>query len=216
VLSYEAPFGVGYLVAQLLSEPAAVADGPAQLATKYERDPEKMVSGEQLPALARAAVETFVLTGSQIKPPEDPQGILAERAACFVSIKVRNGDLRGCIGTIEPVRDSLAQELVLNAIHAASHDPRFPPVSASELPQLRYSVDVLSTPEPTTLAQLDPKKYGVIVEYEGGDHRGLLLPDIEGVDTAARQVEIAARKAGIAAGTRLKLSRFRVMRFGED
>lgn len=226
VLHYEAPFGVGYLVAQLLSVPSAIADGPAPSvrsavaegsalsAAQRESDTESLRGGE-LPALARNAVETFVLTGSQIKQPDNPHGLLAERAACFVSIKTSNGDLRGCIGTIEPARETLAQELILNAIHAASRDPRFPPVSAVELPQLQYSVDVLSAPEPATLGELDPKDYGVIVEDERGRRRGLLLPDIEGVDTAAMQVEIAARKAGIPAGAPVRLYRFRVQRFRE-
>ncbi|HXM33964.1 MAG TPA: AmmeMemoRadiSam system protein A, partial [Pyrinomonadaceae bacterium] len=191
VLNYEAPFGVGYLVAQLLSAPSVVAEGPVQSersalsdsscpATKREKEIEN-IGADQLPALARQAVETFVLTDSQLKPPDNPEGILAEPAACFVSIKTRYGDLRGCIGTIEPTRETLAEELILNAINAASRDPRFPPVSAAELPQLGYSVDVLSAPEPAAFEELDPKIYGVIVEDEGGLHRGLLLPDIEGV-----------------------------------
>ena len=96
-----------------------------------------------------------------------------------------------------------------------ARDPRFPPVSASELTNLCYSVDVLSTPEPASFDELDPLVYGVIVEDETGSHRGLLLPDIEGVDTAAKQVEIATRKAGIPPGTPLKFLRFRVDRFRE-
>ena len=102
VLNYEAPFGVGYLVAQFLLEPTVVTEGSVHSAMQRESNSQKMGSGEQLPALARAAVETFVLHGLQIEAPDKQEGILAERAACFVSIKVRNGDLRGCIGTIEP------------------------------------------------------------------------------------------------------------------
>jgi AmmeMemoRadiSam system protein A len=168
-----------------------------------------------LPALAREVVETFVLTGSQIKPPVQPSELLAARAACFVSIKTSDGELRGCIGTIEPSHDSLAEELIANAISAAMRDPRFLPVTANELPQLRYSVDILSEPEPATFEELDPIVYGVIVEDEIGERRGLLLPNLEGVDTASKQIEIAARKAGIPQETPLKLSRFRVQRFGE-
>jgi len=222
VLNYEAPFGVGYLVAQLLSLTPAAVDGPSLPAAPADASPptshQESASqnfGAELTALARKAVETFVLTNAQIKTQGKLTGILAERAACFVSIKTGSGDLRGCIGTIEPAFDNLAQELILNAVHAASRDPRFPPVSANELPQLRYSVDVLSTSEPATFAELDPGQYGVIVEDEGGLHRGLLLPAIEGVDTAAKQVEIAARKAGIPAGAPIRLSRFRVQRFRE-
>lgn len=215
VLNYEAPFGVGYLVAQLSSVAASAAE-QVQNADQSESARQEMDSGDRLLALARSAVETFVITNSQVIPPANATGILAARAACFVSIKTRSGDLRGCIGTIEPARETLTQEVILNAIHAASRDPRFPPVSPSELPELRYSVDVLSAPEPTTFEALDPKDYGLIVEDEHGLQRGLLLPDIEGVDTATKQVEIAARKSGIAPGTRLKLSRFRVQRFRED
>jgi AmmeMemoRadiSam system protein A len=169
-----------------------------------------------VPALARQSIETFVLCGEQMKAPENVFGILSERGACFVSIKTRTRDLRGCIGTIEPARQTLAEEIIMNAVNAASRDPRFPPVSPSELPDLVYSVDILAAPEPTTFEGLDPEIYGVIVEDELGLSRGLLLPDIEGVDTATRQVEIAARKAGIPPGAALKLWRFRVVRFLEQ
>jgi len=168
-----------------------------------------------LPALARSAVETFVRHGRQVSVPENAAEILGVRAACFVSIKTRDGDLRGCIGTIEPVKETLGDELVANAISAATRDPRFSPVQENELANLKYSVDILSAPEPATVADLDPAIYGVIVEDESGLLRGLLLPAIDGVDTAEQQVNIAARKAGIAPGTPLKLSRFRVDRFRE-
>ena len=141
--------------------------------------------------------------------------LLSTRAACFVSLKTLDGHLRGCIGTIEPARETLAEEIIANAINAATRDPRFSPVSGEELSQLRYSVDVLSATEPATLADLDPSVYGVVVADESGSHRGLLLPDLEGVDSVAKQVEIAARKAGISPETPIKLARFRVSRFGE-
>ncbi len=216
VLSYEAPFGVGYLVAQLSFVRAEGAPGLAKAVRNEADQNEGLVDSDQLvAALARKAVETFVLTNALIKPPRHPVGLLAERAACFVSIKTRTGDLRGCVGTVEPAQETLAQELILNAIHAASRDPRFQTISAAELPHLSYSVDVLSAPEPATFAELDPKNFGVIVEDDAGRHRGLLLPDLEGVDTAAKQVEIAARKGGIPAGVPVRLSRFRVQRFRE-
>jgi len=123
--------------------------------------------------------------------------------------------LRGCIGTIEPSRDTLAQEIVANAISAATNDPRFDPVRTEELSNLRYSVDVLFPAEETVLEDLDPAVYGVIVEDENGAHRGLLLPDIPGITDAKQQVEIAARKGGIEQGTPIKLWRFRVERFRE-
>jgi AmmeMemoRadiSam system protein A len=161
-------------------------------------------------------VETFVRSGKKIAVSPNAAEILGARAACFVSIKTREGDLRGCIGTIEPVKETLSEELIANAISAATRDPRFAPVAENELPNLKYSVDILAAPEPATFADLDPAVYGVIVEDEAGMFRGLLLPDIEGVDTAQQQVNIAARKAGIAPGSPLKLSRFRVDRFREE
>jgi MEMO1 family protein len=215
VLNYEAPFGVGYLVAQLTNAKAVTTHKQVDLAATA-------VAGEdfelavELPALARKAVETFVLTGKQTTAPAKASALLSARASCFVSIKTHAGDLRGCIGTIEPVKQNLAEELIANAISAATRDPRFDPVSASELPELRYSVDILGAPEPANFEDLDPKTYGVIVEDESGELRGLLLPDIPGVETARQQVDIAARKAGIAPGTPLRLSRFRVDRFRES
>jgi AmmeMemoRadiSam system protein A/AmmeMemoRadiSam system protein B len=214
VLNYEAPFGVGYLVAQITNQKRP-SQQPKDQRGEVTQDHSAKDEGEELPALARQGVETFLLKGSQLKAPDNPSGLLGAPAACFVSIKTEDGDLRGCIGTIEPMHDTLAEELIANALSAATRDPRFKPVKASELPRLHYSVDVLSAPEPTTFAELDPIVYGVIVEDESGERRGLLLPNLEGVDTASKQVEIAARKAGIAPGTPVKLSRFRVQRFGE-
>jgi len=196
VLSYEAPFGVGYLVAQLTNQ---------RLATDC-LDP---------PALARQAVESFIRDGDVLNPRRFTLGLLGAQAPCFVSLKTLDGELRGCIGTIEPSRDTLAQEIVANAISAATNDPRFDPVRTEELSNLRYSVDVLSPAEETVLEDLDPAVYGVIVEDENGVHRGLLLPDIQGITDAKQQVEIAARKGGIEQGTPIKLWRFRVERFRE-
>ena len=218
VLNYEAPFGVGYLVAQITNQNQSSRSTSNEWQSAGTRDAVFAVAGEQLPALARKAVETFVLTAARIEiaPPESPSELLAARAACFVSIKTKDGDLRGCIGTIEPARDTLAEDLITNAIHAATRDPRFKPVTASELSQLFYSVDILSPPEPAAFEELDPYIYGVIVEDESGARRGLLLPHLEGINTATRQVEIATRKAGIPSGTPVKLFRFRVHRFSEE
>jgi AmmeMemoRadiSam system protein A len=169
-----------------------------------------------LPALARSAVETFVRERRRLKPDDSPvSSILRQPAACFVSIKTDQGDLRGCIGTIEPAKETLAEELIANAVDAATRDPRFFPVAEDELQYLEYSVDVLFQPEPAEFEDLDPNTFGVIVEDESGSHRGLLLPDIEGIETASQQVEIATRKAGISPGTPLRLFRFRVRRFRE-
>jgi AmmeMemoRadiSam system protein A/AmmeMemoRadiSam system protein B len=214
VLHYEAPFGVGYMVAQLVQ--ARVSEDNESVMQEDLMQPETS-DGAELPALARRAVETFVREGTIIQPSSSSSSdMLNQPSACFVSLKTLAGDLRGCIGTIEPVRKTLGEELIANAISAATRDPRFPPVNADELPHLRYSVDVLYPPEPAEFEELDPSVYGVIVEDEAGLRRGLLLPDIQGVETAEQQVDIAARKAGINPGTPLKLSRFRVERFRES
>jgi AmmeMemoRadiSam system protein A/AmmeMemoRadiSam system protein B len=198
VLSYEAPFGVGYLVAQLTNQAA--------------RSNTEEIS---LPALAREAVETFVRSGNILSPPQSTGEFLSLPAPCFVSLKTLNGELRGCIGTIEPSRDTLAEEIIANAISAASNDPRFEPVRPEELSNLRYSVDVLFPPEETVLSNLDPSVFGVIVEDESGARRGLLLPDIPGIDNAEQQVDIAARKAGIRRDEPVRLYRFKVERYRE-
>jgi AmmeMemoRadiSam system protein A/AmmeMemoRadiSam system protein B len=214
VLHYEAPFGVGYLVAQLAVSKPATQQQRVKKATGIASDLPS-TSGSELPHLARSAVETYVLHGKQIDSSRAAGELLQARAACFVSLKTSEGQLRGCIGTVEPVKDTLADEIIANAINASSRDPRFLPVTPEELSGLRYSVDVLTAPEPATFADLDPAIYGVIVEDEEGSHRGLLLPDLEGVDSVAKQVEIAAQKAGIPQGAAIRLSRFRVSRFGE-
>jgi len=205
VLNYEAPFGVGYLVAQLTHQPAP-----------FKKDQRAAKDEIALPALARRAVETFIRSGSVFDPHGTTERLLRSRAPCFVCLKTLNGDLRGCIGTIEPVKETLAEEIVANAISAATSDPRFDAVTEAELSDLRYSVDVLFPFEQAVIEELDPAVFGVIVEDDNGSRRGLLLPDIPGIDDAHQQVEIAARKAGIPHGAPIKLFRFRVERFKED
>ena len=171
-----------------------------------------MEEGELHPVvkLAKEAVESYVRKGKMPKPPElTPE--MSERAGVFVSLH-KHGQLRGCIGTFEPVKDDVAEEIIANAISSSTMDPRFPPVTASELDDLEYSVDILTRPEPVTdLSQLDPKEYGVIVE--SGWKRGLLLPDLEGVDSVEEQIAICRLKAGISAGDPINLYRFQVRRF---
>jgi AmmeMemoRadiSam system protein A/AmmeMemoRadiSam system protein B len=214
VLHYEAPFGVGYLVAQLVASQPNTPGAPKTKSTEEHENGEDFALASELTALARETVETFVKDHHVIVHPK-VSAALKQRAACFVSIKTRDGDLRGCIGTTEPTKDTLAEELIANAIGAATHDPRFTPVAEQELASLKYSVDVLSEPEPATIKDLDPLVYGVIVEEENSGRRGLLLPNLAGVDTAEKQVGIAARKAGIRDGAKLNLWRFRATRFKE-
>jgi len=163
-----------------------------------------------LVALAKEAVEKYV-QGKEIARPKRLTPEMKERAGVFVSIKKR-GVLRGCIGTFEPTKPNVAEEIIFNAISSATRDPRFPPVTPNELPELTYSVDILTKPEPVaSKSELDPKKYGVLVEYQG--KRGLLLPDLEGVDTVDQQIEIACAKAGISPDDPVKLYRFQVRRY---
>ena len=161
--------------------------------------------------LARATIEEYVRRHRMIDVPSDtPDELKSTRAGAFVTLHMF-GALRGCIGTIEPIRSSLAEEIIDNAVSAATRDPRFLPVEIDELDNLDVSVDVLSPPEPIDgLDQLDPKRYGVIVEH--GSRRGLLLPDLEGVDTAEQQVDIARHKASIGKFEPIKLYRFQVDR----
>jgi AmmeMemoRadiSam system protein A len=159
---------------------------------------------------ARRCVEAFV--GSRPAPPPPADHLYDTVAACFCSLK-KHGELRGCIGTLSPAEPSLGDEIARNAWAAAFRDPRFPPVAASELSALSYSVDVLSPSEPCEHADLDPRRYGVIVV--AGARRGVLLPDLAGVDTVERQLAIALQKAGIEPTAPYAIERFSVRRFGE-
>ena len=164
--------------------------------------------------LARRSLEHYIRTGREIDSKDCADIITSEmketRAGAFVSIH-EHGRLRGCIGTILPTANSLAEEILQNAVSASTRDPRFDPIEEEELPWLEINVDVLSAPEPiASEAELDPKRYGVIVS--SGYKRGLLLPDLDGVDTIEEQVSIARRKGNIGANEPVKLERFTVTR----
>lgn len=160
--------------------------------------------------LAKETVESYIREGKTLQPRElIPE--MKGRAGVFVSIH-KHGELRGCIGTFEPTKANVAEEIIANAISSATRDPRFLPVAVAELANLEYSVDILTKPERVEdESQLDPKRYGVIVE--SGFRRGLLLPDLEGVDSTERQIEICRLKAGIDTGEPINLYRFEVKRF---
>lgn len=161
--------------------------------------------------LARQAIQTYVTEGTVLEAPQPLPEMFQTRAGAFVSLH-KHGQLRGCIGTIEPVQPSLAEEIIHNAIAASTQDPRFPPVRPEELADLEISVDVLNPPEPVPdLGHFDPRRYGMIVRL--GSRRGLLLPDLEGVDTPEEQFAICCRKAGIPAGAPVQLYRFTVTRY---
>ena len=211
-LSYQGTFGVGYGVVSLR---VTRADTRRSFAERYEMlerraREERRAAEDDYVRLARHAIETIVTTG---KLPERPAGLppeMGERAGVFVSLK-KNGELRGCIGTFEPTRKNIAEEILQNAASAALRDPRFPPVKEEELDALVYSVDVLTEPELVAGADaLDVKKYGVIVEYRA--RKGLLLPDLTGVDTVDEQLRIARQKGGIPADAPIRIWRFTVAR----
>lgn len=213
VFSYEGPFGVGYCSA--LWEPSdagashgGAAHGEAPGGEASEDHPCARLARETVTRLLEG--RPLPASGTEAAPSE----LWAERRACFVSIKTRSGALRGCIGTLAPSQRSLDREIIANAVSASTRDPRFPPMTREELPGVLFSVDVLSDPEPVTdLADLDPGEWGVIVSKDG--RRGVLLPDLEGVDTVEEQLAIAARKAGIADLRGISVERFRVDRFKE-
>lgn len=162
-------------------------------------------------ALAKETVENYVRTGKRLPPPKTPTPEMKEQAGVFVSIH-KLGDLRGCIGTFEPQERNVAEEVISNAISSATRDPRFEPVTEDELKDLEYSVDILTKPEPVPdETHLDPKKYGVIVQ--AGWRRGLLLPDLEGVDSAKYQIDICRQKGGIGPDEPVRLYRFEVKRY---
>ncbi|MBE9505953.1 MAG: AmmeMemoRadiSam system protein A [Chloroflexi bacterium] len=160
--------------------------------------------------LARDAVERFVREGETVDPKAATVE-MKERAGVFVSIH-KHGQLRGCIGTFEPTRANVAEEIVANAISSATRDPRFHPVAPAELDSLDYSVDILTHPEPVRdRSGLNAHRYGIIVE--SGWRKGLLLPDLDGVDTVEKQIEICRRKAGISPDEPVQLHRFEVRRY---
>lgn len=200
-LSYEGPFGVGYAVMQFKT------GGQVNV----EQNLTEKTTGESLYAnLARRSLEHYVLTGRVMEEPENLPQELQRRAGVFVSLK-KHGHLRGCIGTFTSTKPTIAQEIISNAVNAGTGDPRFFPVEADELNELVYSVDILSEPEPIRdVAELDPHRYGIILRK--GHRSGLLLPDLEGVDTVDEQISIAKQKAGIKPEESVEMYRFAVTR----
>lgn len=178
-----------------------------------EIEKDRLETEDSYVSLARLTLENYVNNGKAIDLPQGlPAEMLNKRAGVFVSLKI-NGDLRGCIGTVLPTTDSIAEEIIQNAISAGVRDSRFHPVVVSELPEIIYSVDVLAEAERiSSLKELEVSKYGVIVS--AGRRAGLLLPDLEGVDTPEQQVLIALRKAGISPKESFSLERFEIIRHG--
>lgn len=212
-LSYEGPFGVGYAVCAY----AVTGTDPNRHYDEiYQGQEHKRLTGirekeDMYVRLARYSLEAYLKTGNKPELPRDlPAQMTQTEAGVFVSIK-KHGRLRGCIGTIAPVTPSVAMEILNNAISAGAEDPRFDPVTEDELKDLVYSVDILSLAEPiSSAADLDVARYGVIVT--NGHKRGLLLPNLEGVDSVEEQISIARRKAGIRPEESCTMERFEVVR----
>ncbi len=212
ILSYEGPFGVGYLVAAFTPRDGSRDSLLEEIEAEHKKKIQTRRAGESsLVGLARKALETYVREGRKITPNVSENPLLEEQAGVFVSLK-KHGQLRGCIGTIMPTTDNIGLEIVNNAISAGTMDPRFEPVRPEELDDLVYSVDVLKPPEPIeSQEQLDVKRYGVIVR--SGRRSGLLLPNLEGINTVEEQVAIARQKAGIGPNEPVRLERFEVVRY---
>jgi AmmeMemoRadiSam system protein A len=181
---------------------------------KEEKLERKLKSSNPYVKLARENLNHYFSHGKSLKGISNiPDELLNERHGVFVSLK-KFGHLRGCIGTIAPTTDSVGEEIVRNSIEAAMHDPRFPEVSEEEMNDIDISVDVLMDSEQCGKEDLDPKRYGVIVS--SGVRRGLLLPDLEGVDTIEEQLQIACDKGDIDFDEDYKIERFEVVRYKED
>ena len=216
-MSYEGPFGVGYGTAKVLpGKPNAARNILEQYEiTQLAQIEKKRASEDPYVSLARKSLEfTVKKEGKYILSAAErnamPDEMRFERAGAFVSIQ-KNGMLRGCVGTISPTMPNIAEEIIQNAVSAGTKDNRFPPVQKHEIPFLTYKVDVLDAPESISGPEkLDVKQYGVIVE--SGHRRGLLLPNLDGVDTVAQQISIALNKAGINPNDEYSLKRFKVTR----
>jgi len=213
-LSHEDVTGVGYGICTFYPQGS---DPGRRFLEQYLAQQEKKLEAarsaeDPYVRLARASVEHYILHHKRLPMPQDlPSELSERRAGAFVSIH-EHGRLRGCLGTIAAVQDSLAKEIIENAVSASTRDPRFDPIRADELEWLEISVDVLGDPEPiSSPRELDVRRYGVIVTK--GRKRGLLLPDLDGVDTVEQQISIAKSKAGIAEWDKdVQLQRFEVVR----
>lgn len=206
VYSYEGPFGVGYAIVKFQIGQVNPLRRILEKRTRNKNEKE-----DPYVALARKALETYVKEQKVLEVPDGlPVKMLNKKAGTFVSIKT-DGQLRGCIGTMAPVRENIANEIINNAISSGTQDPRFYPVTPDELDRLVYSVDVLTEPEPiSSIEELDPFRYGVVVR--SGYRTGVLLPNLDGIETPEEQVEIALEKAGIRKSDKYSMERFEVVR----
>ncbi len=213
IFSYEGPYGVGYMTARIEEDSEKNED----VLSRYEQWRKEKAARQRTQStlqvnLARDSLATYIHTGKEMSVPSGlPYELTMKQAGAFVSIK-KSGQLRGCIGTIAPTQRNIAEEIITSAISAGTKDPRFPAITADELEDLTISVDILG-PEEEIRGEddLNPNLYGVIVR--SGRKQGLLLPNLDGIDTVAEQLRIAKEKAGIKAWEKIRLFRFKVERY---
>lgn len=195
LLSYEDTFGVGY--------------GVMKFKTNSLKEENPYVR------LAKDNLTHYLNTGKSIETVPDYVTNEMKNEAKGVFVTLYKGEfLRGCIGTIFPATNSIYEEILRNSVQAGLYDPRFREVEVDELKDLKYSVDILDSPQPATIADLDPKNYGIILT--SGHKKGLLLPNLDGVDTAEKQIEITKQKAGIRKNENFTIERFKVTRHEEN
>jgi len=219
VLNHEDITGVGYGVVcyDVIGDDDGRHFGDEYVKARQREAQKRRDDEDDYVRLARQSLETYIREGRRMKLPDElpaklPDELLERQAGAFVSLK-KEGRLRGCIGTIAPTQATLAAEIVKNAVSAGTEDPRFDPVTAGELDDLVYDVDVLGPMEDIASPdELDVRRYGVVVTSKGGFKRGLLLPDLEGVDSVEDQIDIARRKGGIRENEPYTLQRFEVVR----
>lgn len=213
LLSYEGPLGVGYAVAayEIIGDDDNRHFDDIYIENELQRIESLKNEEDDYVKLARQTLESYIINHKIVKSTNDlnPE-LINNKAGIFVSLKL-DGQLRGCIGTTEPTTNCIADEIIQNAIRSGAEDPRFYPVTEEELPRIIYSVDVLGKPEPiASMDDLDPKRYGVVVSK--GRRSGLLLPNLEGINTSEEQVSIALKKAGIGHNESYTMERFEVVR----
>ncbi len=208
-LSYEGPFGVGYGVMRF-EKTGSLNIMKKLKENEKKRLEKKLKHSDFYVKLARESLKYYFKHGKMMEVPKNlPEELINKRAGAFVSLK-KHGNLRGCIGTFLPTTPTLAQEIIRNAIDAGFEDPRFSPLEEKELIDIDISVDILSEPEKASVVDLDPFIYGIIITQ--GKKRGLLLPNLEGINTVSEQIEVACQKAGINSNSHFDIERFKVER----
>ncbi|ERJ11183.1 AmmeMemoRadiSam system protein A [Haloplasma contractile] len=210
LLSYEGTFGVGYAVMRFNRGDIDIDYLNRIKEQKKEQFRDKLEHSDEYVKLARESLHYFYKHKQLMEVPNDlKEELVNNKNGVFVSLK-KAGQLRGCIGTILPTMNNVAEEIIRNAVEAAVKDPRFNQVEEYELLDLDVSVDVIMAPVPASRDELNPKQYGVIVSHEGNG--GVLLPDLEGVNSVEQQLEIVCQKAGIDKDSNYNIEKFEVVR----